>query len=293
MSSTNSRHLYPVLAMMLGAGMWGIAWYPIRLLEDGGLHGLWQLLLLYGAALIVALPWTWRSVGDFGRAPGPVAIMILAGGWTNVGFVLAVLDGNVLRVLLLFYLSPLWATLLGRLFLHETISRTAAASLALAMIGAVVMLWNPEQALPWPQGTSDWLALSAGFAFAIANAAARKAQQVPVASKILCILIGVIVIAAALIVSAATSLPRIGPSIFVGAVALGVGGILVMTVLVQYAVTHIPVHHSAVLALIELVAGAISQQLLTDEIVTLREWIGGALIVLGAYLTARAAAKAH
>jgi drug/metabolite transporter (DMT)-like permease len=48
------------------------------------------------------------------------------------------------------------------------------------------------------------------------------------------------------------------------------------------------VHRSAVLALIELVAGAISQQILTDEVVTIREWIGGGLIVIGAYLSARA-----
>ncbi|MCR4300289.1 MAG: DMT family transporter, partial [Sulfuricaulis sp.] len=52
-------------------------------------------------------------------------------------------------------------------------------------------------------------------------------------------------------------------------------------------VTHMPVHRSAVLALIELVAGAVSQQLLTDEVVSIREWIGGGLIVLGAYLSAR------
>ncbi len=46
------------------------------------------------------------------------------------------------------------------------------------------------------------------------------------------------------------------------------------------------IHHSAVISLIELVAGAVSQQLLTDEIVTVREWVGGVLIVIGAYLSA-------
>jgi drug/metabolite transporter (DMT)-like permease len=65
-------------------------------------------------------------------------------------------------------------------------------------------------------------------------------------------------------------------------------GILVMTVLVQYGVTHMPVHRSAVIALVELIAGAVSQQLLTDEVVTVREWVGGGLIVIGAYLAARA-----
>jgi len=44
-------------------------------------------------------------------------------------------------------------------------------------------------------------------------------------------------------------------------------------------------------ALIELVAGAISQQLLTKEMVSGREWVGGVLIVAGAYLAARASAK--
>jgi len=76
-----------------------------------------------------------------------------------------------------------------------------------------------------------------------------------------------------------------------GAAAIGICGILVMTVLVQYGVTHMPIHRSATLALIELVAGAVSQQLLTDEIVTMKEWIGGILIVAGAYLTARASSQ--
>jgi len=52
-----------------------------------------------------------------------------------------------------------------------------------------------------------------------------------------------------------------------------------------------PVHRSAVIALIELVAGAVSQQLLTNEVVTMREWVGGVLIVVGAYLAARASAR--
>jgi drug/metabolite transporter (DMT)-like permease len=72
------------------------------------------------------------------------------------------------------------------------------------------------------------------------------------------------------------------------AAALGVFGILVMTVLVQYGVTHLPVQQSAVLALIELVVAAVSQQLLTDEVVTAREWLGGVLIIISAVLVARA-----
>ena len=293
MSSTDSRNVYPVLAMLLGASMWGVIWYPMRLLEDGGLHGLWLLLLLYLVAFAVSLPWTWRHAGELAREPVLIGAMILGGGWTNVAFTLAVLDGNVLRVMLLFYLSPLWATLLGWLFLRETISAASVWNLVLAMIGAVIMLWSPEQGLPWPQDRSDWLALSAGFAFAASNTAVRKAARLSIETKSVCVYIGVGVICAILIPFSTVPWPRVEPSIFAGAVALGVGGILLVTVLVQYAATHLPVHQSAVLALIELVVGAASQQLLTEEVVSVREWIGGSLIVLGAYLTARAAARAR
>jgi drug/metabolite transporter (DMT)-like permease len=71
-----------------------------------------------------------------------------------------------------------------------------------------------------------------------------------------------------------------------GAVALGWFGFLIMTLLVIYGVTHMPVHRSAVILLFELVVGAVSSLMLTDETVRTQEWIGGGLILLSAYLAA-------
>lgn len=291
MSANHSRALLPVFAMLAGASMWGVVWYPMRLLEDRGLSGLWLSLVLYAAALIVSLPRAWRSFGEFARRPAWIALLVVTGGWTNVAFILAILDGNVLRVLLLFYLSPLWATLMGWLLLRERISRVGLLSLLLAMVGAVVMLWNPALGAPWPQGYADWMALSSGIAFALSIVVTRKLQDISVTAKVVSIWLGVVLIALAMLGTMAVPMPHVEPSIFGGAVALGVGGILLMTVFVQYGVTHLPVHRSAVLALIELVAGALSQQLLTDEVVSVREWAGGVLIIVGAYLAARASSK--
>jgi drug/metabolite transporter (DMT)-like permease len=286
-SSTDSRGLYPVLAMLLGASMWGVVWYPMRLLEGGGLQGLWLSLVMYGTALVVSLPRTWRVVGEFARSPAWITLLIISAGWTNVAFIEAVLEGNVLRMLLLFYLSPLWATLMAWLILHERISRVGYLSLAIAMAGALIMLWNPALGAPWPQGRADWMAITSGIAFAVSIVATRKLQEISLAAKVFCVWLGVVIIAGAMILIFAVALPKIELSIFTGAVALGIGGIMLMTLFVQYGVTHMPVHRSAVLALIELVAGAISQQLLTDEVVSVREWAGGVLIVAGAYLSAR------
>ena len=290
MHATSSSRLFPVAAILIGAGMWGVIWYPLRLLEDRGLAGLWLTFVIYAVALVASLPRTARSVPSLVREPMLGAMLMLTAGWTNIAFVEAVLAGNILRVLLLFYLSPLWAVLLARIWLGERISPAAAASLALAMTGAIVMLWQPGAGFPVPRDAADWYAISAGFAFALSNVVTRKATALPVAAKAFAVWSGVVVIAAVMFPFSERALPAVDAGTLGWAALLGIAGILVMTWLVQYGVTNLPVVRSAVLALIELVVGAISQQLLTDEVVTWREWSGGALIVIGAVLAARAAA---
>lgn len=287
MSSNRTVGALPVLSLLVGASLWGVIWYPLRELEHGGLQGVWLTLILYATALVFSLPRTARHLPEFLRSPRDLAILLLAAGWTNVAFVLAILEGNILRVMLLFYLSPLWAVTLGWLILKERMSRAALVSLLFAMLGALIMLWNRDVGFPWPHSHADWLALSAGFAFALSNVLVRKVQEVSVACKSAAVWIGVVVVALAMIVLFDLPLPRAPMTIYAGAMLLGVAGILVMTVLVQFGVSHMPVHRSAVIALVEIVAGALSQQLLSNEVVTPLEWGGGALIVLGAYWSAR------
>lgn len=285
---TTHRYL-PVASILLGASLWGVIWFPMRQLEAGGLTGLWLTLILFATAFIASLAFTWQALAEYARRPVLLTLLMLAAGWTNIAFVEAVLTGNILRVLLLFYLSPLWAVVLGRIFLREILSRTALLSIALAMGGALVMLWDPRLGAPWPHGLADWLAISSGFAFALSNVLVRKMSDISVTAKAVAVWLGVVLLAAMILVALDQPVPRIGPAVFTGAVALGLFGIMLMTVLVQYGVSHLPVHRSAVLALIELVAGAVSQQALTDEVVGAREWAGGALILIGAWLAARAA----
>jgi drug/metabolite transporter (DMT)-like permease len=279
--------LSPVTSLLIGASLWGVIWYPMRLLEAQGLAGIWLTLVLYGVALVVSLPYTHKAIAEFARSPGHAALLMLAAGWTNIAFVEAVLGGNILRVLLLFYLSPLWAVILGWLILRERPSRAAIASLLIAMSGALLMLWDTRLGFPWPGSAPDWYALSSGLAFAFSNVITRKARHLSLSAKSLGVWGGVVVLAATIILSGPIAVPQISLQTFLVAAVLGVAGILLMTTLVQHGVTHMPVHRSAVISLIELVAGAVSQQLLTNEVVTVRELAGGVLIVIGAYLSAR------
>lgn len=284
---SNRAPTLAVLALLLGAGLWGIVWYPMRLLENAGLHGVWLTLILYGTALIASLPWTFRTFRAFTGTPVGITVLALASGWTNVAFVLAVLEGNIVRVMLLFYLSPLWAVLMARLVLREHMSRASMISLGVAMFGAVAMLWDSETGFPWPQGSADWYALSAGFAFALANVTVRKLDGLSIAAKAMSAWVGVVLVAVAILLVAQLAWTPVSTATLAGAAGLGVGAILLMTVLVQYGVSYLPVQQSAVIMLFELVVGAVSQQLLTDEAMGVREWFGGALIIGAAYVSAR------
>lgn len=291
-SKTRPPVFLPVAALLLSATFWGVLWYPLRLLEANGLAGLWSTLIIYGTALAVGLPAAWtrrRAV----RHPGMLALLAVASGWCNVAFILAVIEGNVVRVLLLFYLSPLWTVLLGRLLLHETLTRDARLTLLCAMLGAVIMLWDSDLGFPWPREGADWLAISSGFAFALANVSVRRARETPVWIKAVVAWAGVVLLAALWIRLAGLAVPAVGTGVVLGAMALGGAGMVVMTVAVVYGVTHMPVHRSAVILLFELVAGAISAQWLTDEVVRANEWAGGALIIVAAWFAAHAQVRSR
>jgi drug/metabolite transporter (DMT)-like permease len=80
--------------------------------------------------------------------------------------------------------------------------------------------------------------------------------------------------------------PAVSHGVVLAAVLLGLGGFLVMSLAVVYGVTRMPVHRSAVILLFELVVGAVSSLLLTDEVILMREWLGGGLIIVAAYVAA-------
>ena len=290
-TSKPENRLLPILSLLFTATLWGVIWYPLRLLAEQGLAGLWSGLISYGAVLSLFLWVPVRERASLQRNYLPFALMGLSAGWCNVAFIMAVLDGNVVRVLLLFYLSPFWAVCLGWFLLDERLDRQSMLVFAIAVVGALVMLWDESLGMPWPRDSADWLAVSSGFAFALSNVFVRRLQDVSVLLKSTGSWVGVVVVAASWILLSHTGFPEVGPGVLFAAVALGLCGFLVMTFTVLYGVTRMPVHRSAVILLFELVIGAVSSLLLTDEVVLPRDWLGGFMIVAAAWLAARIHAR--
>ncbi len=275
----------PVLSLLFAATFWGIVWYPLRLLEDAGLSGPWLMAAGYSAAFITLALARWPGFQALEKRPALAALMALAAGWTNLGFVLAMLEGTVARVLILFYLSPLWSVLLGRVFLHEQFTRMTALTLVAGLAGALLMLWKPEAAAA-TLGWGDLVAVTAGFAFAVTNVLTRALEELGTRQKTLVSWAGVVLLSLTVALLEEPP-PPLSWSTWAASAALGVFGFLAATLAVIHGVSHMPVRRSAVILLAEIPVGAVSAWWLAGETLSLREWAGGAMIVLAGLLAIR------
>ena len=288
-SMNNKEYSLAVLAVLFSATMWGLIWYPMRLLEQVGMPVVWSTLAAYLAAAVIATIQLSLKKASWSRSNWPFSLiaLALAAGLTNLAFLVALSEGEVVRVMLLFYLSPLWSVLLGHWWLGEKISRTAMLLIALAMSGTFMMLWHPEVGLPWPHGLADWLALFASVMFSINNVLSRKLASVPMEIKTTVVYWGVVLVAVTVLSLQHASLPDVSVNLWLLVVMFGGLCFITMTIAVLYGLARLAVFKAAVLMLFELLVAAVSAWLLTDERMTSVEWLGGALIFLAAYGMAR------
>jgi drug/metabolite transporter (DMT)-like permease len=286
-TSEHIHNRFSIACLLFSASMWGVIWYPLRLLNEAGMSAVWSSLVMYSAAAVLAIPILFKQYKLIPPFRTDLLILAVAAGITNVAFVVALIEGEIMRVMLLFYLSPLWTVLLGHWWLGERLSRNALMMFLLAMFGSIVMLWNPQIGWPWPHGLADWLALTASVAFSINNVLARKLAHVPMGVKTAVIWWGVVVTAILILLWQQAPIPDVSIYVWSSAWLLGWIGIVVMTVAVLYGVAKMPVYRSAVIMLFELVVAAIAAWWLTDEIMSLHEWLGGGLILLAAYGVAK------
>jgi len=285
-----SHHRFlPTFGLLFGSVVWGLIWYPYRLLEQAGIGGILSSFATYGFALLLGGVIFARHWRDLAKLPREALWIGVAAGWTNISYVLAVLGGEIMRVLLLFYLAPLWTLLLARLLLGERAGRQGLVVMALAVSGMLTMMWQGASTLPMPQNGAEWMALSAGFGFAITNVLTRWAGHITLKSKSLSVWAGVCVISLAFFLVEQQPLQPLISLGFNNWFLIAAMGLLlaVTTWLVQFGLTHTPANKAAVLFMSELVVAALSSYWLAGEEMGLREWVGGGMIIAAALYSER------
>jgi drug/metabolite transporter (DMT)-like permease len=283
-------HALAVLALLLNSFTWGVSWWPLRQLQDAGLHPLWATVLIFllaVALLTFTQPRAWREL----LSTPSLWVLVAAAGTTNACFNWAVTIGDVVRVVLLFYLMPLWAVLLARLLLGEPLSGAAAARVALALAGAMIVLWPSGGGWPMPHSLAEVLSLIGGFSFALNNVMLRREARRGSAARSLAMFGGGALVAGAL--ALAMSLqgalpwpPPPQPGWVIGGVAIGLL-ILASNLALQYGASRLRAQTTAVIMVSEVLFAAVSAVLLGAGEISLRLAIGGALIVGASLLAAR------
>jgi len=285
-------------ALVFNAFVWGTSWWPLRRLQDAGVHPLWSTALTFTLASLVIAAVRPRAIVQVLRTPA-LWLLVVAAGCTNAAFNWAIVIGDVVRVVLLFYLMPLWTVLLARVVLGERLTRVAAARIALGTLGALIVLWPDAShlgaasggiALPLPRSLADWLGIVGGFSFAFNNVMLRREANRPEEGRSLAMFAGGAlvagVLAAALSADGAIA-PVPPPALPWLALGLAVTVAFVAGNLsLQYGAARLPANGTAVVMLTEVLFASLSAVALGGGVLTARLAVGGALIVAGALLAA-------
>lgn len=270
--------------LLFSATVWGLTWMPLKWFVAQGLPGPLVSLLTYGSVGLLAVGLLWRDRAAWRAQWGLVLALTLVGGWANTSFVNAVMLGDVARVMFLFYLSPVWSVLGGRLFLNERIPPARWGAVAGAIVGLWLVLGGPgiggaeALAFTWV----DALSLSAGFAFAANNVIARAADRVPLRTKTFAVFVGCGLLSALATALTGRTLPGIGAWLWLALLAYGFGWMLLATVTWQYGVTHLESSRAGVILLAELLVSVGTAIALGGESLSPMGWSGGALITCAA-----------
>lgn len=279
----------PLTALITASLMWGLAWLPLRGLHRLGVDGVPLTCLAFAAAGAVLAPALLAQRGRWHGEGGFLWLIALLGGYANLTFTVALIYGEVVRVMVLFYLLPVWGVLGGRLFLGERIDSERVLTVVAALLGAMLVLGDVE-ALAGRMHWTDILAITCGIAFAGNNLVFRARQRLPVASKVAAMLLGAAGIGGLLLVLGLQPWPSLPADGIAWTVVYGVAWLLAATAGTQFGVTHMEAGRASVIIILELVTAVVSATLIGGETMDAHELGGGALILAAAVVEARRAA---
>lgn len=290
-----SRFYAICVGLFLAAGAWGLYWMPQRALEAAGMTGGWGTIAQYLFCVAILAPIAiWR--GLTGKQTGlnlPLAGLLMGGG--IVCYANSFLLTDVIRALLLFYLTPVWATLIEIVFFRRPPGWRRAITLPVSLAGVWIVIGN-DTGLPVPENAGDWLALLGGAMFAAGAARVQVARVDGIFPMLFAFFVFGGAFAAVQSFVLADQLGPVPPlDIWVVLtpwfLALCLGFFIPTNILVTWAPTQLGAGLFSILILSELIFGTISAAIWADEPFGWREVVGSSLILSAGLLEVFMAAR--
>ena len=272
-------HHHAMLIVFLASALWGILWMPMRYTESFGLSGLWVVTMFHLLPACAICP---SVMPTFVADRQHWFVTTLAGGLMGVGFVLyglGLVVASVTKTTVLFYLTPVWATL----FTYVLLSERFSFGRWLAIVGGVtgcllVMRVNP---FAFEYDNADLLGLIAGMAWAAGSVVIRRYPKADFLHiTFMQYLIGGLLAGGAAIVMG-DAIPSIShvlaalPVAFLASAVVFLPSVLLIFRIMQYLSPGLV----GILMLSEVLVAALSSWVFLHEFLTLWQW-GGVLAIL-------------
>ena len=231
-------------------------------------------------------------------------LIALSYGITNLAFNWAIAEGNVVRVVFLFYLMPIWASIFAVILIKEKPTLTSLIAIAIAIAGAfLILIYDPwsttfvsvENFLSIEK--EDFLAIVGGIFFGLGNVLIRKTTRITSLLKTFAIFFGTFLVAAVFLLinhvlystGKFVTLNTIKPELFTDfkflliffSFVIGLG---LANFLLQLGASKLPVYITSTLLMFEILVAMISTNILQESPLQFHEFIGGILILVAASL---------
>ena len=254
----------------------------MRGIEQAGVPAFWTGPVIFGASTILFVPLAllrWQHLVAHWRH---ILVPGLLAGFAFALYIASLNLTEVVRAILLFYMSPLWSTLLSYFILKERLSANRVVALALAFGGLYVVL-VVESGLPVPRNAGDWFALISGMCWSYASLRLFQDGARYIPEKLMIFVIFALILSLLLLLWQQGDLGQMpGWQTLANGwqwIALVAIMMLPITYLTIWPATVLSPVRVGMLLMVEVIVGVLSAALLLDEAFGLRETIGTLLIV--------------
>lgn len=186
---------WPTAGLLVAALISGLYWLPLRRIEQVGVIGLWATVII---ALIAGLPLALPLLHRRGRSIADWRDLAMIGflvGGAYAFYAASLVLTDVVRAVLLFYIAPVWGTLLEIFVLRRSLTGQRIASLVLGIGGLTVILGSGAD-LALTMNAGDALALASGMIWSIGLLVVFKRADLPTGDQVAAQAAGAVAIAA-------------------------------------------------------------------------------------------------
>ena len=276
---------HALVIIFLASSFWGVLWVPMRHIEAMGLSGLWVVVLFHFLPALAMLPLIVRTAPSSRRDWARAAV---AGALMGAGFALYALGlvvASVTKTVILFYMTPIWSTVIAYFVLRERAGWGRWLAIAAALVGCALVTGVNRDELRFDP--ADLLGLLSGLFWALGSVMIRRYDGLNFVhvSFLQYLTGGIMALLAALYLG--DPLPQLNaflqaiPPAFLASVVVFLPSVLLIFRIMQYVSPGLV----GILMLSEALVAAVSAAFWLGETLSSTQWIGvGAILTTGVFI---------